>query len=216
MHLKRQGVPRSWPTYRKGTKYVVRPFSALESGVPLLLVLRDMLKIARNRKEAKRAIFLKHVLVNNRVPRDEKKAILLFDTVSVIPLKKSYRLGLSEKGKFELAEIKENEANKKVAKVVDKRMLKGKKIQLNLNDGRNLLSNIDCKINDSVLINFNEKKVEKCLPLNHGSRAIVFSGKHAGKIGEVKIVDLQKKIVEMESNGKEKLNVLIKQIVVME
>ena len=56
MHLKRQEVPKSWPVYRKGTKYVVKPGSALETGVPLLLVLRDMLHIAQNRKEAKRAI----------------------------------------------------------------------------------------------------------------------------------------------------------------
>jgi len=215
MHLKRQEVPKSWPTYRKGTKYVVRPLAAPEKGVPLLLVLREMLKIARNRKEVKRAIFLKQILVNNNIPRDEKKSVLLFDTLSVIPTKKTYKLGLSEKGKFLLMEIKENEANKKIAKIVDKRMLKGKKVQLNLSDGRNLLSDINCKVNDSIIINFKEKKAEKCLPLKTGTQAIVFSGKHAGKMGEIKNIDLQKKIVKMES-GAEKLNVLIKQIMVTE
>jgi len=215
MHLKRQEVPKSWPVYRKGTKYVVKPGSALETGVPLLLVLRDMLHIAQNRKEAKRAIFLKHILVNNKIPRDEKKAILLFDTVSIVPVKKSYRLDLSEKGKFTLKEIRENEINKKAVKVVDKRILRGKKIQLNLGDGRNLLSDIDCNINDSVLINFREKKAEKCIPLKPGAGAIVFSGKHAGKKGEVKTVDLQKKIVGLEVKN-EMVNVLIKQMMVIE
>jgi len=134
MHLKRQEVPKSWPTYRKGTKYVVRPFSAPGAGVPLLLVLRNMLGLASNRKEAKRAIFLKHILVNARVPGDEKKPVLLFDTVSVIPSGKSYRLDLAEKGKFTLVEIKTSEADKKAAKIVDKKVLKGKKMQLNLKE----------------------------------------------------------------------------------
>lgn len=216
MHLKRQEVPVSWPTYRKGTKYVIRPENAgLKDGVPLLLVLREMLKVAKNRKEAKRAIFLKHILVNNSVPRDDKKSVTLFDTVSLVPSKKSYRLGLSDKGKFLLSEIKDAEANKKVSKVVDKRILKNKKVQLNLQDGRNLLSTVDCKVNDSLLINFKEKKAEKCLPLKAGAKATVFSGKHSGKSGVIKSVDLEKKFVELEAHG-EKLNILIKQIIITE
>lgn len=214
MHLKRQEVPKSWPTYRKGTKYVIRPFSAQGAGVPLLLVLRDMLKLASNRKEAKRAIFLKQILVNVRVPRDEKKPVLLFDTVSVVPSGKSYRLDFTEKGKFTLVEIKPSEANKKTAKIVDKKVLKGKKIQLNLSDGRNLISEIDCGVNDSILIDFKEKGAEKCLPLKTNSRAVVFLGKHVGKRGEIKNIDLQKKNVELEA-GNERLNVLIKQIIVV-
>jgi len=215
MHLKRQEVPKSWPIYRKGTKYVVKPKAALEQGVPLLLVLRDMLHIVRNRKEAKKAVSSKQILVNNRIPKDEKKIIFLFDTISIIPLNKNYRLDLSEKGKFILKEINEKELNKKIVKVVDKKVLKGKKIQLNLSDGRNLLSDINCKTNDSLLINFKEKKAEKCIPLKQGMNAIVFSGKHAGKRGKIRDIDLQKKIIGLEV-GDKIINVLIKQMMVTE
>ncbi len=216
MHLKRQEVPKSWPIYRKGTKYVVRPSSDLQSGIPLLIILRDMLKIVQNRKEARRVIFLKYILVNNKIPRDEKNSVLLFDTLSLVPAKKNYRLDLSEKGKFELAEINENEINKKAVKVVDKRVLKGKKIQLNLQDGRNLLSDIKCGVNDSVLINFKEKKVEKCLPLKENARAIVFVGKHSGKRGNIRGVNKEKKMAELETDKRERINVLIKQIIITE
>ena len=215
MHLKRQKTPKSWPTYRKGTKYIIKPKSAPGAGVPLLLAARDMLKVARNRKEVKRAIFMKHILVNNKTPRDEKKPVLLFDTVSLVPAGKSYRLDLTEKGKFTLTEIKSSEANKKAAKVIDKKVLKGKKVQLNFSDGKNLISDIGCKVNDSVLLNFKEKKAEKCLPLTEGAMIVVFSGKHAGKRGKIKSMDLQKKIVEFEAN-KDRLNVLIKQVIVVE
>ncbi len=216
MHLKRQEVPKSWPVYRKGTKYVVKPNSDLKFGVPLLIVLRDLLKIVQNRKEARRVIFLKQILLNNKVPRDEKNPVLLFDTLSLIPMKKNYRLDLSEKGKFELKEISDGELNKKAVKVANKKILKGKKVQLNLQDGRNILSDVKCGINDSVLINFKEKKVEKCLPLKENSKAVVFVGKHSGKRGNINNVDYKKKIVELETKDKEKINVLLKQIIIIE
>lgn len=216
MHLKRQEVPRSWPVYRKGTRYVVRPDANLETGIPLLVILRDMLKIVQNRKEARRAIFLKQILVDNKIPKDEKNPVLLFDTISLIPAKKNYRLDISEGGKFKLREINENEVNRKPVKVVNKKILKGNKIQLNLQDGRNFLSDIKCGINDSVLIDFREKKIEKWLPLKENSKAMVFAGKHSGKRGDIKSIDRKKKIVELEIDGKEKINVLLKQIVVIE
>ena len=216
MHLKRQEVPKSWPIYRKGTKYVIRPDSNLESGIPLLVILRDMIKIVQNRKEARRVIFLKQILMNNKIPKDEKNPVLLFDTISLIPVKKNYRLDLSEKGKFELKEINESEINRKVVKVVDKKILRGKKVQLNFQDGRNILSDIKCGVNDSVLINFMEKKIEKCLPLKENSKAVVFAGKHSGKRGDIKSLDRKKKIVELETDDKEKINVLLKQIMVVE
>ena len=216
MHLKRQEVPKSWPVYRKGTKYVVRPDSNLEAGMPLLVILRDVLKIVQNRKEARRAVFLKQILVNNKIPRDEKSPVLLFDTISLIPAKKNYRLDLSEKGKFKLREINESEVNRKPAKVVNKKILKGKRIQLNLHDRRNFLSDMKCEINDSVLVNFREKKIEKCLPLKEDSKAMVFAGKHSGKRGNIKTRDREKKIVELETDDKEKINVLLEQIIVTE
>lgn len=216
MHLKRQEVPKSWPVYRKGTKYVVRPDANLETGIPLLVILRDILRIVQNRKEARRAIFLKQILVNNKIPKDEKSPVLLFDTISLIPAQKNYRLDLSEKGKFRLREINESEANKKPAKVVNKKILRGKRMQLNLQDGRNFLSDIKCGVNDSILINFKEKRIEKCLPLKEDSKAMVFVGKHSGKRGDIKTVDFKKKIVELETDGKEKINVLLKQIIVIE
>jgi len=214
MHLKRQGVPKSWPIHRKGTKYVVRPRGDIKKGVPILIVLRDILKIVQNRREAKRAIHMRHVLVNNKPVTDEKNSVLLFDVITLIPLKKSYRAGLSGNKKIEINEIKEKEANNKIAKIINKKMLKGKKIQLNLSDGRNFLSDIKCNTDDSVLINLKEKKIEKCIPLKENSEVFVFAGKHAGEKGIVKKINIEKKMAELNVNEK-LVNVLIKQIMVV-
>ena len=210
MHLKRQEVPKSWPIYRKGTKYVVRPEFDAQRGVPFLIVLRDMLKIVQNRKEAKRAIHLRQVLMNNKQVSDEKNSVTLFDTVTIPSFKKHYRMDLLDGGKFSLTEIKEGEANHKIVKLTNKRRSKVKKIQLNCEDGMNFISDMRCNVNDSVLVNFKEKKVEKCIPLREGSEVFVFSGKHSGKSGFLKKMYKEKGISEIDIEGKT-ISVLIKQ-----
>ena len=70
MHLKRHKVPKNWPIHIKGTKYVVK---ATSKGVPLLIIVRNMLKLAQNRREVKKAIHLKSILVSGKVAQDEKR-----------------------------------------------------------------------------------------------------------------------------------------------
>ena len=214
MHLKRQEVPKNWPIFRKGTKYVVRPKYDAQRGVPVLIALRDMLKVAQNRKEAKRIIHLRQVLMNNKPVSDEKNSITLFDTITLIPMKKHYRLEILNGGKFSFTEIKENEANHKIVKLVNKKTLKGKKTQLNCEDGRNFISDIKCEVNDSVLVNFKDKKIEKCIPLKEDANVFVFLGKHSGKSGLVKKIYKEKRVAEIDVEGKT-ISVLIKQFMVI-
>jgi len=214
-HLKRQKVPKNWPVQRKGTKFVVRPRFSFEEGLPLLVILRDVLKVAQNRKEVKKAIYSKNILLNNRELKDERTNALLFDTITLVPSKKSYKLGLLKNGRFDLEEIKKGEENQKIAKIVNKRTLKKKKTQLNLSDGRNFISDIKCNINDSVLINFKDKKIEKCLPLKEKEKVIIFAGKHSGATGKVNKIKKERKMAELDIEGK-KINVLIKQLMVIE
>ncbi|MCL5018416.1 MAG: hypothetical protein M1416_01465, partial [Candidatus Pacearchaeota archaeon] len=189
--------------------------SGLNEGVPVLVALRDMMEIVQNRKEAKKAIHSRHILLNEKAVIDEKNNIQLFDTVSIVPLKKSYRLELSKNGKFYFNEIKENEASKKIAKIINKKMLKGKKIQLNLSDGRNFISDMKCNVNDSVSINLKEGKIEKCIPLKEKSKIVIFAGKHLGDKGEIMNINAEEKTAKINSEGKE-MNILIKQLMATE
>ncbi|SRR3989344_2374361 len=214
-HLKRQNAPKSWPIPRKGTTFVVRPNFGFSKGIPLLIILRDMLKIAENKKEVKKAIYMKNIIINGRTARDEKEGIFLFDTLNIIPTKKHYRIILSQKGKFDLEEIKEHESDYKISKIIGKKILKGKEVQLNLSDGRNFLSDIKCKVNDSILINLKNKKIEKCLALRENANVFVFAGKHSGAKGKIEKIDLEKKIASI-NKGNENINVLIKQFMVIE
>lgn len=213
-HLKREAMPKSWPIQRKGTALVVKPNSGLKNSLPVLIILRDVLKVAQNRKEVKKMIHMKNILLNGRKIRDEKEGVALFDVITLVPSRKNYKLTVLKNEKLNVEEIKESESKMKIAKIVDKKILKGKKIQLNLSDGRNFISNIKCKVNDSVLINLKDKKIEKCLPLGEKSEVIVFAGKHSGEKGKIENINTERKIAEINT-GEEKINVLIKQLIVI-
>ena len=209
-HLKREEVPKQWPIPRKGTTFVVRPN---QKGIPILILIRDILKIAQNRKEVKKTIHKRDILLNGREIKDEKESANLFEIISILPSKQNYRINLPKKGKFELEKIEEKETNFKISKIKNKTILKGKKTQLNLSDGNNLISDIKCKVNDSVLINLKNKKIEKCLELKEKSNAIVFAGKHSGEKGLINKID--NKTVELKT-GDRIIKVLIKQLMVVE
>jgi small subunit ribosomal protein S4e len=212
-HLKRQKVPKNWPIKRKGTTFIVKPLSNTSFGIPVLIILRDVLKLAKTKKEVKKALHSKNILLNGKVVKDERTNAVLFDVISILPSKKYYKIDLSAKGKFDVKEIKEIESHKKIVKIIDKKTLKGKKIQLNLKDGRNFLSEIECKVKDSVLINFKDKKIEKCIPLKEKAKAFVIAGKHSGKIGIIE--KIKDKMVELKIE-KNKINILTKQLMVLE
>ena len=214
-HLKRHNVPKSWPIHRKGTKYVIKPSSGIENGVPLLVLLRDMLKVSTNRKEVKRALHLRKIMINGKLATDEKHTVMLFDKISFPESKTYYKLNLTNNGKFFAEEIKEKASMAKVAKIIGKKTLKGKKIQINFNDGRNFLSDTSCNVGDSAIINFKDKKMVECLPLQENSKIIVCAGKHFGKRGLIKEVKKERGIVSVDSDGK-RINVLIKQVMVID
>ena len=215
MHLKRQETPRRWPVPRKGSVYIVRPNSNLRNGIPMLVVLRDMLKIAQNRKEVKRAIHLRQILVNEKPLTDDKRAVSLFDTITIVPTKKHYVIELSKNRKFEARETEGSKSGKKIVKIINKKMLKQKKVQLNFSDGSNILSDKNYKINDSVVVNLKDKKIEKHLELKEKANAVVFEGKHAGETGKIEKIDIENKMAEINVEGK-KISVLIKQIMVID
>jgi small subunit ribosomal protein S4e len=211
-HLKREFAPMSWPINRKGTTFVVRPNSELESGIPILVALRDMLKVARTRAEVKKALVAKNVLINERPVKEEKNSVVLFDIITLVPSKKSFVLTMNDAGRYEFEETKES--GKKIAKVSDKKILRGKKTQLNLSDGRNYVSEIKCNTNDSVVIDLKTKKVEKCLSLKENAKVLVFAGKHSGDKGNINKIDRDKGMVEIKVKEND-VNVLIKQIIVI-
>lgn len=210
--IKRQSMPKEWPVARKGSTFVI---GAKAGEIPILIVLRDIMKVVKDRRECKKAFIDKKIEVNSKIITDVRHGLNLFDVIGLPSSKKYYRLIISEKGKYDVIEIPEKEADKKIVKVLDKKVLRGKKNQLNLYGGVNFISDIKCKPNDSVLIDVKNKKISKCIEMKKGARVFVFDGKHLGIEGTIENIDLEKKMVLIKNKDKE-FSALIKQIVVTE
>lgn len=199
MHVKRQTIGKFWPVPRKGTKYLATASHEKSKGIPLVVIMRDVLKFVRNKKELQGLINDDKVLINGKIVRDVKYPIILFDSLSFPSIKKYYRAVLENK-KISIKEITEAESKKRIYKVIDKKLLKGKKVQVNLINGRNILLEEKINTGDFIVLDSNNKVI-KVLELQKGSKAVVTKGKHIGAEGSVKNVSEEggSKIVELSS-----------------
>jgi len=211
MHLKRNKIPKTWPLPRKGKKYIVRPSHGLKNSIPLLIVLRDILRLVKTRKEAKKLLSLGKIRINGKMIRDERFPLTLFDNLSLKD--KNFKLIYKNK-KFDVIEISGKEAEEKIAKIIGKKILKGNKIQVNLNDGKNYLLNEKVKVGDSAIINLKENKISEVLPFKKGCKIMFIAGKHVGEVGEVEAIDEKKKIIVLKV-GNEKINSKIDNLMVI-
>jgi small subunit ribosomal protein S4e len=186
MHLKKNKMPITWPVPRKGKRkrFVALPSHATKKGISLLYLIRDVLGIAKTRKEAKYMTFNGLVKVNNQVRKDENFPLQVFDVLSLDKSKLNYRLEIKNK-KFCLNEIPAEEAIKKVVKIAGKKILSKNKIQMNLDDGQNIISNEKFCVGDSAVLDTLNNKILKILPLKEGASIEVIGGKHAGEKGKL-------------------------------
>jgi small subunit ribosomal protein S4e len=181
-HLRRIAMPKSFPLKRKGReKYVIAQIGNAKT-IPLLIVLRDILKIAKTRREARALLKAGEILVNNRKTDDERISVHLFDSVTITRLQKFFRVILKN-NKFSLGEISEKESFTRICKIVSKKILSGGKVQINLDNGYNLPSDLKAAVNDSVIFDFKANKIIKHLPLKEKASVEVIGGSHIGTKG---------------------------------
>ncbi len=188
MHIKRNKVPKTWPIPRKGLKYIARATHANNTGIPILFLLREVMKVARTRKEARYMILNGDVKVNNRILKSEVSPVQVFDVISFEKSNEFYRLEIVNK-KFKVEQIDAKEADKKIVKISGKKILGKENVQINLEDGMNLIYNKKFSVGDSAILNTKTIKIEKILPLKKGANVEIVGGKHAGEKGSIKEIE---------------------------
>ena len=111
-HLKRLPAPRSWTIPRKTDFWVVKPSPGphpIDTSVPLGLILRDMLKVCANAREARHILNGRGVLVDGRAVTDPKFPVGLMDVLTFAATKAHYRMLVNTRGKMALVPIDEYE-----------------------------------------------------------------------------------------------------------
>lgn len=190
-HLKRLRVPGFWLVPRKANKWVTRPRPGphrLFESIPLLTVVRDVLKIADKADEAKTIIKARQVLVDGRPRTDHKFGVGLMDVVSLPKLRKNYRVLPARKG-LEIVEVDAKDAGKKLYRVRGKTAAKAGKVQLSMHDGTCVLvAASDAKeaaAGDTIMVDIASRKIDGLLKLEKGAAVVITKGKNVGLAGKV-------------------------------
>ena len=194
-HLKRFKSPKTWPIHQKENTWTVKPAAgphSIKGSLPLMIVVRDILGIADNSREAKTIINNGEVLVDGRARKDYKFPVGFMDVIQIPKNNGIYRILSDSKGRLLLHEIKEENLEFKLCKVEKISLVKGGKTQLGLHDGRNVLTEETLKVGDVVKLQIPDQEILENIAFEEGNIGLVTGGKHTGEIGTIKEINITK------------------------
>ena len=194
-HMKRLTMPRSWPLPRKSSVWIQKPNPCghpLDLCMPMGVILRDVLGVAQNRREAKKILHSKLVKVDGAIETDIGRGVGLMDVLTVGDV--SYKCVLDTNGKLRYRTIPAKETLTKICRVMGKTTIKGAKTQVHLHDGRNLLfnENPEYKTGDSLVISLPDQEVKSYHKFEEGSIAYLTGGNHIGELATVRGQDIKR------------------------
>lgn len=196
IHLKRELSPMFWPIQRKKFTWTVKPKSGphpTQQCFPLLIIIRDILKLAETRKEAKKIVAQGKIIVDGKIRRDIRYPVGFMDVVTIPDIKKQFRVLASKKGLF-LNEVNEDEIDFKLCRIEDKKSLKNGHVELNLHDGRNIVVKVNDAHNpeediyktlDVIKISIPDQDILEHIKLEEGKLAFLIDGNNIGKYGSI-------------------------------
>ena len=188
-HQKRLATPESWPVERKTETFTVKADAGPhgEDGVPLLILLRDVLGYADSRKEARYALNEGNVIINGTPVTDEERPVGMFDIVAFAEREEYYRVFPDEGGRLTLTPIDADAAGSKLGKVVGKQHVPGGDLQLTLHDGQTLLVDDETTygVGDSLVVGNDDDEIVAHFEYEEGALATAVAGQHAGRIGVI-------------------------------
>ena len=188
-HQKRLAVPNSWPVERKEATYTTKAAAGPhgEDGVPLLIVLRDVLGYVDSKKEARYALGQNSVQINGDPISDVRRPVGMFDILAFQEREEYYRVFPDEGGRLSLTPVDESSAGSKLGKIVGKTQITGGDTQLALHDGATLLVEdaTEYDTNDSIVVSNDGDEIVAHFTYEEGALVTAVRGSHAGRIGTI-------------------------------
>lgn len=198
-HLKRLSIPKVWPIPKKSHVWAVKSSPGphpIERSIPLLVIIRDMLKYCDTEREGRRIIGNGNIHIDGRAVTDYKLPVGFMDVLSLPRTKEHFRTLLDPRGTLRLIKIPKENANWKLVRIENISFVKGGKKQLNLHDGRNTLIDKgkkgEYKTGDVLKIELPSQKILNAYSLQKGNVAMIIGGKHAGQIAKIKGYEVTK------------------------
>jgi len=175
-------APKLIKMSRKGKKYITSVSSGphpKKASVSLLYLVRDMLQITENAREARKLISSGSVKVDGRVQKSRNFPVGLMDVIDIGNDK--YRFLIGKLG-FYLTSLDDGASKKKLLRITGKSVIKGGKYQIHFHDGRNLIAdtNEGYTRGGVVLWDLVSSKIDHVYNLEKGAEVIVIDGKNRG------------------------------------
>jgi small subunit ribosomal protein S4e len=197
VHLTRFEAPFFLPISKKAYKWTIHPSPGpykKDESIPLAILVRDYLKLAVNLREARRIISERKIFVDGRVRTDYKFPVGMMAVVAIPSIDFYYRI-MPDNIKYLLPkQISKEDSKYKYIRIINKTILKGNIIQLNLEDGRNIIISKE-KIKEFNLPTLTTLKIEipsqtiiTYFPLKEGNYALIIGGRNIGGHGIIKTI----------------------------
>lgn len=188
-HMKRLASPRVWSIPKKSHVWAVKQSPGphpLETSVPLLIMVRDVLGYCDTAREGRRIIGARNILIDGRIVTNYKMPVGFMDVLTIPKAKENFRALLDTKGKIRPIRISKDRAKWKLIRLENITTIKGGKTQLNLHDGRNILVDKGkYKPGDVLKIELPSQKILNSYALEKGNVAMIIGGKHSGQIATI-------------------------------
>jgi small subunit ribosomal protein S4e len=203
-HQKRIAKPKAIPlTDKKASIWVTRAMPGphpRKNALPLSVLIKDVLGLAKTTKEAKIILNNRLVLVDGKVRCEAKFPVGLMDIVSFPKAEKHFRIVVDWKGRRKPVPIKEVEAGKKFLRIVKKHIAPKSKINITTHDGRNMYSDNHIHIGDTLVTSLPKAKLENHIKLESGAKCLIIEGKHAGMLVKLNEIIARKAGKPAEAN----------------
>lgn len=169
--------------------FAPRPSSGphkLRESLPLIVLLRNRLKYALNKREVTSIVMQRTIKVDNKVRTDSNYPTGFMDVVKIERTGENFRILYDAKGRFAIHRISEEESSYKLCKV-KKMQLGNKGIPFIVtHDGRTIrYPDPLIRPNDTVKVNVETGKIEGFVKFEVGNVAFITGGHNMGRVGVI-------------------------------
>lgn len=186
LKTKRAEVPAFWKISKKDKRFVVRtepgPHPKAFS-YPLLVVMRDVLGLAKTNKVATQALNDGKIMVDGKVVKSPGFPVGLMDVIGIPVIGKSFRI-VPSRGGLEPVEIPDSEKDLKLCMVTSKSTIRGAKTVLGLHDGRVIFptTEVDIGPGDACIVKVPGQEFQASFRLAKNGLALLTRGERSGEV----------------------------------
>lgn len=193
MHMKRLAAPRHWMVDKLQGVYAPKSLPGAHKtseSLPLILILRNRLKLALTRGEAMMITKQRFIHIDGRVKNDPKTPVGFMDVLTIPKSGDRFRVVYDVKGRFVLNKITEEAASFKLCKVTKVSTAQNNVPVCATHDGRTIrYPDPLVSTGDTVKLDLESGRITDFIKFKEGVQVMVTGGANTGRVGRVMDVE---------------------------